>query len=139
MAGFLQAADVIESRPAFRLLLGAEPEAPLRAQADGRPLGVETRRGLEDLESQLADERNALPFSRQAADDVLRLARLLRRGSVEVRRYLKRFLHGKAYLFRGQGVIAGSANLHLRRSRPQLRTGDRPVPAQRGCRSRGVV
>ena len=38
------------------------------------------------------------------------MARLLRRDSVEVRRYLKRFLHGKAYLFRGQGVIAGSAN-----------------------------
>jgi hypothetical protein len=110
VAGFLQAADVIESRPAFRLLLGAEPESPLQAKADGRPLGVEVRRGLEDLESQLADERNALPFSRQAADDVLRLARLLRRESVEVRRYLKRFLHGKAYLFRGQGVIAGSAN-----------------------------
>ena len=110
VAGFLQAADVVESRPAFRLLLGAEPESPLRLEADGRPLGVEVRRGLEDLESQLADERNALPFSRQAAGDVLRLARLLRRESVEVRRYLKRFLHGKAYLFRGQGVIAGSAN-----------------------------
>ena len=110
VAGFLQAADVIESRPAFRLLLGAEPEGPLRAHADGRPLGVEARRGLEDLETQLADERNALPFSRQTADDVLRLARLLRRDSVDVRRYLKRFLHGKAYLFRGQGVIAGSAN-----------------------------
>jgi len=110
VAGFLQAADVIESRPAFRLLLGAEPESPLQAQTDGRPLGVEVRRGLDDLESQLADERNALPFSRQAADDVLRLARLLRRESVQVRRYLKRFLHGKAYLFRGQGVIAGSAN-----------------------------
>jgi hypothetical protein len=110
VAGFLQAAEVIESRPAFRLLLGAEPDSPLRAQVDGRPLGVEVRRGLDDLERQLADERNALPFSLQAADDVLRLARLLRRESVQVRRYLKRFLHGKAYLFRGQGVIAGSAN-----------------------------
>ncbi|CAN5847527.1 helicase-related protein [soil metagenome] len=110
VAGFLQAADVVESRPAFRLLLGAEPEGPLRAQADGRPLGIEARRRLEDLERQLADERDALPFSRGAAGDVLRLARLLRRESVEVRRYLKRFLHGKAYLFRGQGVIAGSAN-----------------------------
>jgi PLD-like domain/Helicase conserved C-terminal domain/SNF2-related domain len=110
VAGFLQAADVIESRPAFRLLIGAEPEGPLHAQADGRPLGTEARRGLEDLERHLADERDALPFSRQAAEEVLRLARLLRRDTVEVRRYLKRFLHGKAYLFRGQGVIAGSAN-----------------------------
>lgn len=111
VAGFLQIADVIESRPAFRLLLGAEPEGPLRANVDGRPLGLETRRGLEDLERQLGDERDALPFSRQAAEQVLRLARLLRRDEVEVRRYLLRFLHGKAYLFRGQGVIAGSANL----------------------------
>jgi hypothetical protein len=110
VAGFLQVADVIESRPAFRLLLGAEPEGPLRAEADGRPLGLEARRGLEDLERQLGDERDALPFSRQGAEQVLRLAHLLRRDSVEVRRYLKRFLHGKAYLFRGQGVIAGSAN-----------------------------
>jgi hypothetical protein len=110
VAGFLQVAGVIESRPAFRLLLGAEPEGPLKAQVDGQPLGLEARRGLEDLERQLADERDALPFSRQTAEEVLRLARLLRRDSVEVRRYLKRFLHGKAYLFRGQGVIAGSAN-----------------------------
>jgi hypothetical protein len=110
VAGFLQIADVIESRPAFRLLLGAEPEGPLEAQPDGRPLGLEARRGLEDLEKQLANERNALPFSRDSAEEVIRLARLLRRDQVEVRRYLRRFLHGKAYLFRGQGVIAGSAN-----------------------------
>jgi hypothetical protein len=110
VAGFLQVADVIESRPAFRLLLGAEPEGPLRTVTDGRPLGLEARRGLEDLERQLADERDALPFSQQTAEEVLRLARLLRRDTVEVRRYLERFLHGKAYLFRGQGVIAGSAN-----------------------------
>ena len=110
VAGFLQVADVIESRPAFRLLIGAEPEGTLRAEPDGRPLATEARRGLEDLERQLSNERDALPFSLQAAEDVLRLARLLGREEVEVRRYLERFLHGKAYLFRGQGVIAGSAN-----------------------------
>ena len=32
LAGFLEVADVIESRPAFRLLLGAEPESPLSAE-----------------------------------------------------------------------------------------------------------
>jgi hypothetical protein len=108
--GFLEAADVVESRPAFRLLLGAEPEGTLKAEATGRPIGLEARRGLEDLERQLAAERDALPFSRAAAEDVVRLARLLYRDEVEVRRYVERFLHGKAYIFRGQGVIAGSAN-----------------------------
>src|SRR3954447_24899898 len=66
VAGFLQAADVVESRPAFRLLLRGEAEGPLGEEEDGHPLGLEARRGLEDLERQLADERNALPFSRSA-------------------------------------------------------------------------
>jgi hypothetical protein len=110
LAGFLQVADVIESRPQFRLLLGAEPESPLQAEPDGRPVGLEARRGLAELENQLASERDALPFSPQAAEQVVRLAHLLGRDTVEVRRYLQRFLHGKAYLFRGQGVIAGSGN-----------------------------
>jgi hypothetical protein len=110
VAGFMQAADVIESRPEFRLLLGAEPEGPLKAAPDGRPLGLEARRGLEDLERQLASERDALPFSAESADEVVRLGRLLRSDDVEVKRYVRRFLHGKVYLFRGQAVIAGSAN-----------------------------
>jgi hypothetical protein len=112
LAGFLTVADVIESRPAFRLLLGAEPEPAAGAALDGAsgPLGLGARRSLEEIERALASERDALPFSAKAAEDVVRLAVLLRREDVEVRRYLREFLHGKAYLFRGQGVIAGSAN-----------------------------
>lgn len=112
LAGFLAFADVIESRPTFRLLLGAEPESPVGDGLDGTggPLGLGARRSLEELEAALASERDTLPFSAKAAEEVLRLARLLRREDVEVRRYLLEFLHGKAYLFRGQGVIAGSAN-----------------------------
>jgi hypothetical protein len=111
LAGFLAAAGVVESRPAFRLLLGAEPESPLELDGGaGGVLGLETRRGLEDLEQQLENERDRLPFSIAAAEEVVRLGRLLRRPEVDVRRYVERFLHGKAYLFRGQGVIAGSAN-----------------------------
>jgi hypothetical protein len=110
LAGFLAVADVIESRPTFRLLLGAEPESPLTAERAGGPQGLAARRGIEDLEAQLAHERDALPFSMQAAEEVLQLSRLLRSDDVMVRRYVERFLHGKAYLFRGEGVIAGSAN-----------------------------
>jgi hypothetical protein len=110
LAGFIAVADVIESRPAFRLLLGAEPESPLNAERAGGPQGLAARHGVEDLEGQLAHERDALPFSRQTAQDVLRLSKLLHSDGVEVRRYVERFLHGKAYLFRGEGVIAGSAN-----------------------------
>src|SRR5438874_12460460 len=91
LSGFLAVADVIESRPAFRLLLGAEPESPLSAERDGAsgPLGLGTKRSLEGLEDALASERDALPFTRRAAEDVVRLARLLGRDEVEVRRYLR--------------------------------------------------
>jgi hypothetical protein len=110
LAGFLAVADVIESRPAFRLLLGAEPESPLATERVDGPQGVSARSGVQDLEAHLAHERDALPFSRETAEEVLRLSRLLRSENVDVRRYVERFLHGKAYLFRGEGVIAGSAN-----------------------------
>ena len=63
LAGFLQAADVVESRPAFRLLLGAEPEG-LAAQADGRPLGVEARRGLRT--SSASSPPSVTPFRSRA-------------------------------------------------------------------------
>lgn len=110
LAGFMAVAEVIESRPAFRLLLGAEPESPLQAEVAGGPQGLAARRGVEDLEIQLAHERDVLPFSLQSATEVLRLSKLLHTDTVQVRRYFERFLHGKAYLFRGEGVIAGSAN-----------------------------
>jgi superfamily II DNA or RNA helicase len=112
LAGFLEAASVVESRPRFRLLLGAEPEPPLAAapQSNGGPIGLDSREGLADLERQLDAERDRLPFSRETAEQVLRLAEVLQRDEVSVRRYLPRFLHGKAYIFRGGVVIAGSAN-----------------------------
>src|SRR5205085_12124043 len=81
LAGFLEAADVVESRPRFRLLLGAEPEPPLAAapHADGGPIGLDSRQGLADLEQQLDAERDRLPFSRETAEDVVRLAEVLGR------------------------------------------------------------
>lgn len=113
LGAFQHLADLLESRPGVRLLLGAEPLSPLdgaSARGNGGPLGAGVRGGLADLEAGLADDRNALPFSARTAADVLRLARFLGRDSVQVRRYEHQFLHGKAYIFRGQGVIAGSAN-----------------------------
>src|SRR3954452_15042256 len=85
LAGFLQVADVIESRPSFRLLLGAEPDSPLQLDLIGDGIrGLETRRGLEDLEQQLTAERDRLPFSPDAAEQVVRLGRLLRESHVDV-------------------------------------------------------
>lgn len=114
LGAFQQLADVLESRPGVRLLLGTEPLSPLDGAGsnDGgsRPLGAGVRQGLEGLERQLATDRDALPFSIRTARDVCRLAAFLRRETVSVRRFADKFLHGKAYLFRGQGVIAGSAN-----------------------------
>src|SRR5262245_48030833 len=85
LAGFMAVADVIESRPAFRLLLGAEPERPIAAERVDGPHGLSPRSGVQALETDLAHERDALPFSRQTAEDVLRLARVLRSDNVDVR------------------------------------------------------
>jgi hypothetical protein len=113
LGGFEVIAEVLESRPALRLLIGAEPASPLAdpARNGSDPLGARTRERLADVEARLAEQRDALPFSARTAASVRRLERLLRRDSVAVRRYAERFLHGKAYLFRDQVVLAGSNNL----------------------------
>ena len=111
LAGFLQVADVDRVPPCLPATAGRRARGSFaRRSPTGAQSQSEARRGLEELERQLRSERDALPFSRAAAEEVVRLARLLGRDTVEVRRYVERFLHGKAYLFRGQGVIAGSGN-----------------------------
>jgi len=102
-----------------RLMLGAEPQR----QTDPvvlRDSSVPARRAAEqELNSalaqqgeQLATERDLVPFTAEARGQVHELIDWLRSDGIEVKRYTKEFLHGKAYLIDNPalGVIAGSSN-----------------------------
>ena len=108
-----------------RLLLGAEPTAPpkipRRKPGDKRGDAYEAQRinaALKATECGLREDRDILGFSPQVDDTIQKLLDFLASDKIEVRRYSKAFLHGKAYLFsdhdgEGEGVIAGSSNLTL--------------------------
>ena len=115
---FARLADDLEGVGGVRLLLGAEPIPP-PARPQRQPLDPRGERfdnkltadALRLNELGLRRDRDLLPFTPAADRAVRRLLDFLRSGRLEVRRYEKRFLHGKAYLFsHGQGVIAGSSN-----------------------------
>ena len=118
-------ADQLRETKGVRLLLGAEPTAPpkipRRNPGDRRGPAYETQRinaALKATESGLREDRDILGFSPQVDDTIQKLLDFLASDKIEVRRYSKAFLHGKAYLFsdhdgEGEGVIAGSSNLTL--------------------------
>jgi hypothetical protein len=59
----------------------------------------------------LLRDRNLLEFTSDTNAAVRRLLTLLESGTVEVRRYEKAFLHGKAFIFADEeGLISGSSN-----------------------------
>ena len=116
--GFARIAGGLASAGKVRLLLGAEPVPPpaRRVRHLSEPRGERFERQVTDHalhahEQALRRDRDLLAFS-PATDRALHtLLEFLALGRVEVRRYEKRFLHGKAFLFsQGQGVIAGSSN-----------------------------
>lgn len=123
--GFAQIADHLSPVPTVRLLLGADPASGPKAgrrNLNETATDFEARRvrdGLRRMDSTLHRERDVLPFTRASADSLRKLAKALRSGNVEVRRYEKSFLHAKAYITspaqahasRPEGVIAGSSNL----------------------------
>lgn len=92
LGGLHHLAEIMDGRP-VRLLLGATPEPGLGAE----PPPID--RFLLQLEA-LGDERD---FSRfppsRAAKRLQAVEEWLERSDVEVRRFTRRFLHGKAYLF----------------------------------------
>src|SRR5690606_5963122 len=116
--GFARIADQLEKVGSVRLLLGAEPvPPPVRPTRKlGEPRGARfeaklMRDALELNEKGLRHDRDLLPFTPDVDKAVRRLLDFLATGKIEVRRYEKRFLHGKAFIFsHGQGVIAGSSN-----------------------------
>ncbi len=116
--GFALVADKLSRLSRVRLLLGAEPipppAKPLRMPGDPPPDRFETTMVIEALkknEKGLERDRNLLDFSPETDKSIRRLLDFLASGKIEVRRYEKAFLHGKAYLFdTNEGVIAGSSN-----------------------------
>jgi superfamily II DNA or RNA helicase len=108
LAGLLHLASIVDDGRGVRLLLGASPEPGLGEKPP--VVSFETRMRF------LAGERDfsRFPPSRAAAR-LQTVEQWLSRPNVEVRRYVDRFLHGKAYLFGTQddpraGLVT-SANL----------------------------
>jgi len=116
--GFGLLADSLSRTRKVRLLLGAEPTPPpaqpIRHLSDPRGERFAAKLMKDALrlnEEGLRNDRNRLAFSPATDQAVHALLEFLASGRIEVRRYERRFLHGKAFLFSdGQGVIAGSSN-----------------------------
>lgn len=112
----------LERAPRVRLLLGAEPEPASARSAAAGLHSEELRDALRRHNAWLAAERDLTGFTREADGTARRLVDWLRAeaadGSplVEVRRYERGFLHGKAFLVEHElvpAVLAGSSNLTL--------------------------
>src|SRR5437868_4113891 len=108
LGGLHHLATVDEDERGVRLLLGALPEPGLGAELPAL-----------SFEAQMAFLQGERDFSRfppsRAAERLQAVERWLTRPNVEVRRYLTRFLHGKAYLFGSaenpRAALVTSANL----------------------------
>lgn len=121
-AGFTLIADELEKAPKVRLLLGAEPEQEIiRAISDE---DADRNNRLSDAIKRHSDwiiaERDALGFTKEASAQAKRLVEWLKQVDssaqlkVEVRRFTKGFLHGKAFISEDAAlpaVLAGSSNL----------------------------
>ncbi len=115
---FAMVADRLERLAGVRLLLGAEPVPPpaiplrmpgeLRGEKyDALLVNTELKRNDEGLKR----DRDFLPFTPEVDRSVRRLLDFLEGGNIEVRRYEKAFLHGKAFIFStDEGVLSGSSN-----------------------------
>ncbi len=117
--GFGLLADRLERAGHVRLLLGADPgrgyERIRRLERGGATEGAErgrVRHALEGHRHDLELDRDLLGFTFDADVGARRLVEWLGSESVEVRRYERGFLHGKAFIVTtdDEGVLAGSSN-----------------------------
>jgi hypothetical protein len=116
--GFSLLAEPMAGLKSIRLLLGAEPSYPpaKRVHLPGEPRGERLRKerladALAGTEKGIRGDRDLMDFAPGTSRAVRRLLEFLARGTLEVRRYEKGFLHGKAFVFSNQdGAIAGSSN-----------------------------
>jgi HKD family nuclease len=120
-SGFNLIADELEQAPRVRLLLGAEPEQEvIRAISDSdSDRNIRLTDALKRHSDWIIAERDALGFTREASDQAKRLVEWLKQldssahPRVEVRRFTKGFLHGKAFISEDSSlpaVLAGSSN-----------------------------
>lgn len=128
VAGFNLLAAELGSASKVRLLLGAEPQLDDLSPRVRRLTEKRSRRGIPQHvrdavarhEERLSQDRDLLGFTMQEHAQAKDLVQWLAGTNVEVRRYERGFLHGKAYILesttetgeRGQpqGVVAGSSN-----------------------------
>jgi len=119
-AGFSLLADELEFAPRVRLMIGAEPQQPEERRFARRPTDTEVlEKAIRDHEAGLRDERDLAGFTVERDAAERRLVRWLRMTDgngvpkVEVRRFTRGFLHGKAYIPESDlaGILAGSSNL----------------------------
>jgi len=116
--GFALIADKLDGLPRVRLLLGAEPTPPparpIRNPGDPRGDRFEAKLVRQAIQANfqgLLRDRDRLEFARGTDEALRRLLEFLDSGRIEVRRYEKQFLHGKAFIFSDdEGVLAGSSN-----------------------------
>lgn len=119
--GFALVANQLQRLPKVRLLLGAEPITPPakpRPQPGKNPEDNEqeaVEKALEAHGKGLASDRDLLGFKPEIDANIKRLLEYLRSGKIEVRRYERAFLHGKAFIFKHatgepEGYLVGSSN-----------------------------
>ena len=116
--GYLRIARDLRELKGVRILLGAEPfpAAHYPVRKLGEPVGLHrerllAREMLDKAEQRLKEDRDHLPFARETRSAVEELLADLGTGRVQVRRYTKRFLHGKAFILSDEeGLISGSSN-----------------------------
>ena len=116
--GYFSVSDEIKDIGNVRLLIGADPgqkdeeewrkpDDPID-DSDYHENRVES--ALQSLDESIERDRNLLGFSRETSNQLQDLVDYLNSDSIQVRRYEDGFVHGKAYLFAQDGVIAGSSN-----------------------------
>jgi hypothetical protein len=115
--GFGMLAKALEACGPMRLLLGAEPHSPpaMPTRRLGEPRGTRFESKLvkdawEKTQEALLHDRDRLAFAADADRAIQTLLEFLESGRIEVRKYGKGFLHGKAYIVRDHGVVVGSSN-----------------------------
>jgi superfamily II DNA or RNA helicase len=110
--GFGVIEDGLHRAQSIRVLVGAEPQPPVARIRCLDDNDDDANRALEGHERTLEEDRNLMGFTQEADSSTRRFVDWLRSGVVEVRRFEKGFLHGKAYLVDtdDEGVIAGSSN-----------------------------
>ena len=91
----------------IKIMLGAEPEPESKRvhKLPGDPYDFDElliENNINSLSEALKDERDSLPFDLENDKAIKNLLSFLKSKQIEVRRYTKKFLHAKAFLFIGE-------------------------------------